>query len=267
MEISEIRMNKISAVIITFNEEKNIGRCIDSLKGIADEIVIVDSFSTDKTKEICIERGVKFIQNTFEGHIQQKNFAISQATYPHILSLDADESIDEVLKKSIIDVKSNWDKDGYKMNRLNNYCGKWIWYGAWYPDRKLRLWDSTKGRWGGLNPHDRFIMEKGCSEGILKGNLLHYRFENINEHIKQLNYFTDIAVISYNERGKKSNLFFIVFSPLFAFFSAYFLKLGFLSGYYGFVISVIDAHFTFIKYAKLRDYQRKIDCNKLNEET
>ena len=140
-------MPDISAVIITYNEEKNLERCIESVRDIADEIVIVDSFSTDRTKEICKKYELHFIEHKFEGHIQQKNWAITQAKYPHILSLDADEVLSDRLKESIREVKENWTHDGYYFNRLTNYCGKWIRHCGWYPDRKLRLWDSRKGRW------------------------------------------------------------------------------------------------------------------------
>ena len=149
----------LSAVIITKNEEKNIARCLDSLSNIADEIVVVDSYSTDKTEEICLNYNVRFIKHHFEGHIEQKNYALSQTTYQHVISLDADEALDEVMQNSILEVKKEWSFDGYSMNRLTNYCGKWIWYGNWYPDTKLRLWDKSKGQWGGLNPHDKFMME------------------------------------------------------------------------------------------------------------
>ena len=135
-------------IIITLNEERNIGRCLESVNDIADEIVVVDSYSTDDTEKICKLYGVKFIQHRFDGHIEQKNWAINQAKYPHILSLDADEVLSPRLKASIKAVKENWEFDGYYFNRMTNYCGKWIRHSSWYPSRKLRLWDSRKGEWG-----------------------------------------------------------------------------------------------------------------------
>jgi glycosyltransferase involved in cell wall biosynthesis len=130
-------MQKISVVIITYNEEKDIGRCLDAVKDVADDIVVVDSFSTDRTEEICKEKGARFVQHKFEGHIQQKNWAITQARYPHVLSLDADEVVSERLQKEILKVKENWQADGYYFNRMTNYCGKWIKHCGWYPDRKI----------------------------------------------------------------------------------------------------------------------------------
>src|SRR4051812_21243374 len=121
-------MPEISVIIITFNEERNIARCLDSVKDIADDIVVVDSHSTDKTEEICRSKGVRFVRHAFDGHIEQKNWAITQAKYPYILSLDADEALDDELKMAIKKVKQNWEYDGYYMNRLTNYCGKWIYH-------------------------------------------------------------------------------------------------------------------------------------------
>lgn len=247
----------ISAVIITYNEEKNIARCLKSLKDVVDEIIIVDSFSTDKTKAICEEYGVTFIENKFEGHIQQKNWAITQASNQYVLSLDADEALTRELKEAILAVKDNWEYDGYSFNRLTYYCGHWVRHCGWYPDKKLRLWDTKKGAWGGVNPHDTYIMKEGATTKHLKGDLLHYSYYSINQHVQQVNYFTDIAAKAYFEKGKKSNLFYILFSPWLKFFKSYFIKLGFLDGFYGFVISIISSHETFLKYVKLRVLQKQ----------
>ena len=138
-------MPEISVVIITFNEEKNIGRCLESVKKVADEIVVLDSFSTDKTEQICATFGVKFFRHVFDGHIEQKNRAITYAAFPLVFSIDADEVLSETLIASILEVKKNNTKDGWYMNRLTNYCGKWIRHSGWYPDRKLRLFNSHKG--------------------------------------------------------------------------------------------------------------------------
>jgi glycosyltransferase involved in cell wall biosynthesis len=148
---------KLSAVIITFNEEKNIERCLNSLKEVADEIVVLDSFSKDQTKEICLKHNVAFYEHAFDGHIQQKNRAVSYAKYPHVLSLDADEALDLQLINSIKEIKAAFNMQGYYMNRLTNYCGHWVKHCGWYPDKKLRLWDSRLGQWTGTNPHDKYF--------------------------------------------------------------------------------------------------------------
>jgi glycosyltransferase involved in cell wall biosynthesis len=245
-------MPQISVVIITFNEEKNIERCILSVKRIADEIVVVDSFSTDRTEEICTSHGVRFIKNKFGGHIEQKNFAVSQAKFPHILSLDADEQLSEPLKQSILQVKDSWDADGYYFNRLTNYCGQWIRHSSWYPSPKLRLWDSRKGRWGGINPHDIFILEEGCTKKFLKGDLNHYSYYSISEHIAQINKFSEIRALSYFKEGKTVSYLTIFVRPAWRFIRDYFIKLGFLDGFYGLVICRNSSFETFLKYVKLR---------------
>ena len=247
----------LSVVIITFNEEKNIERCIQSVKSIADEIVVVDSFSKDKTKEICLANGVHFFEQAFLGHIEQKNYAITKSSHPYILSLDADEALDEEAIAEIRKIKANWTTDAYFLNRLTSYCGKWIHHCGWYPDKKLRLWDSSKGKWGGVNPHDKFIMEKDATTERMKGKILHYSFHTINQHIQQINFFTDISSKAAFEEGKRSNLFIILFKPLVKFFRDYIFHLGFLDGYYGFVICVNSAHAKFLKYTKLLELQKQ----------
>jgi len=243
-------MPNLSVVIITFNEERNIGRCLESVKEIADEIVVVDSFSTDNTRKIAESFGARVIEHFFEGHIQQKNFAITQATFPYQLSLDADEALSEKLKAEIKKVKENWQHDGYRMNRLSNYCGKWIRHCGWYPDTKLRLYDSRKGSWGGINPHDKFELDKGQTTGFLEGDILHYTYYTIDEHIVQANKFSTIAAKAINEKGKMVFLIQILINPVAKFIRNYILRLGFLDGFYGFVICRISAGETFLKYVK-----------------
>jgi glycosyltransferase involved in cell wall biosynthesis len=246
-------MIKLSVVVITFNEEQNIERCLKSVEDIADEIVVVDSFSKDKTESICNKYNVRFIQNKFDGHIQQKNFAVEQATYDYVLSLDADEELSKELKSSILQVKSSFNADGYYFNRLNNYCGQWIKHSGWYPDKKLRLWDRRKGKWGGENPHDRYEMVQGADIKHIKGDLLHYTYYSVSQHIAQMNKFTDIGALSAFNKGRRISLLQIIVSPLWRFVRDYFIKLGILDGFYGFVVCIVTAHFTFIKYVKIRE--------------
>ncbi len=247
-------MHKLSAVIITYNEERNIARCLDSLAGIADDIIVLDSFSTDKTEEICKQKGARFFQHTFDGHIQQKNRAITYAQFPHVLSLDADEALSEELKKSILQVKNKWTHDGYYINRMTNYCGQWIKYSGWYPDKKLRLWDSRKGEWRGTNPHDKYELFKGDkATSRLKGDILHYSFYTIDEHVRQVDYFSTIAAKARFEKGENVNFLVLSNALQVKFTKHYFLKLGFLDGFYGFVIAMISGYAVFLKYAKLRE--------------
>ncbi len=250
-------MIRLSVVIITFNEERNLERCIRSVQGVADEVIVVDSFSTDKTEAICNQYGVRFLRHSFIGHIEQKNLAVEYAHYDHILSLDADEALSEKLKASILDLKQNWKSRCYSMNRLTNYCGQWIRHGGWYPDRKIRLFEKGKGKWGGQNPHDKFIPDDPQNVGFLDGDLLHYSYYSIEGHIAQINKFTEIGAQSAFHAGIHSNMLKLIFKPAFKFVRDYFLMLGILDGYYGFVICRISAHATFLKYVKLRELVKK----------
>lgn len=243
---------RISAVIITFNEEHNIARCLGSLRGVADEVVVVDSFSTDKTAEICAQWGVKWVQHAFEGHIQQKNWAITQASFPYVLSLDADEALDEKLRASILKAKEAWDADGYSMNRLTNYCGTWIRHSGWYPDRKLRLWDSTKGQWAGRNPHDRYELRQGSTTQHLEGDILHYSYYTVQEHWKQLEYFSTIAAKAMFGEGRKASWLDPLFHAVWKYFKTLILKTAFLDGKAGWVIARLSAIEVYRKYKKLR---------------
>lgn len=245
-------MTKISVVIITLNEGKKISRCIDSVKDVADEIIVVDSFSTDRTKEICLSKNVRFVEHKFEGHIEQKNYVVSLASNNIVLSLDADEELSPTLKESILKVKNDFQSDAYSFNRLNNYYGKWIHHSGMYPDRKVRLWNRTKGEWGGTNPHDKVIMQSDAETSFLKGNLLHYTCETISEHVNQQNWFSNIAAKAMREKGKKSGWAIILLAPLFKFVRCYFLNLGFLDGFHGLVVCTITAYSTFLKYVKLK---------------
>ena len=248
---------KISAVIITYNEAQNIGRCLESVREVADEIVVVDSYSTDKTKEICSGMNVKFVQHPFKGHIEQKNYAVSCAGYRHVLSLDADEVLSEKLKQSILAAKQSWRFDGYAFNRLTYYCGKWIRHSGWYPDTKLRLWDSSKGRWGGVNPHDRVMMDEQSPVCHIAGDLYHYSYHTIKDHIDQINSFSEIAARAAYANGRDANLLLdIVLNPLLTFFKKYFLKLGILDGYQGYMIAIHTAYGKFLKYIKLRELHK-----------
>lgn len=245
-------MPKISAVIITLNEEKNLERCLSSLVDVADEILVVDSFSTDKTEEIARRYNARFIQHKFEGYIEQKNWATDQATYDYVLSLDADEALSETLRQSIIQVKTNWTHDGYTFNRLTNYCGRWIRYTSWYPSRKLRLYDRRKGQWEGINPHDAFVMHKGARVKHIKGDLLHYSFYTIGQQITQINKFSELQSQAFYYKGFRTSIWSILIKPLWRFFRDYIIKLGVLDGFYGFVISINGAYEVFLKYLKLK---------------
>ena len=254
-------MIKLSAVIITFNEERNIARCIDSLAFVADEIIVVDSFSTDQTKRICIERGVRFIEHYFEGHIQQKNFALSQATYNYIISLDADEYLSTTLTKSILETKKNWISSAYRMNRLSSYGDKWIKNGNWYPDQKIRLWDRRIGNWGGDNPHDKVILEKNVTVIHLEGDLMHVAYKDSKEALAKIQQYSSIFA-SENVGKKKTSTAQILGHSLFSFFKSLIIKRGILDGFEGLMVAAADANHVFYKYSKLYENNQRASIGK-----
>ncbi|HEX2959140.1 MAG TPA: glycosyltransferase [Chitinispirillaceae bacterium] len=250
-------MPEISVVIITFDEEQNIERCLRSVARVADEIIVVDSYSTDRTEEIARKFNITFVQHPFDGHIEQKNYALSLATYPHVLALDADEALSEELESNILKIKENWVHDAYYFNRLTNYINKWVYHCGWYPDRKIRLWDKRKGSWGGINPHDQVIMQPGSSLAFIRGDLLHYSYYSIRQHVAQYDKFSSIMAQEYFKKRKHAGLLTITVNPLWKFIQGYFIKRGFLDGYYGFVICVLSAHATLLKFVKLRELYDK----------
>ena len=251
-------MIKLSGVVITYNEEDKIERCLQSLALVVDEIVVVDSLSTDNTKSICLKYGARFVEQPFLGYVQQKNFALKQGSYDHVVSLDADEALSEELQQSILEVKSNWKYDGYSCKRLNYFCGQWIKYPTWYPDRKLRVFDRRRAEWKGINPHDKIVLKNSNDKtGALKGDILHFTYQSYSEFNKRVELFTTISAQSYFEMGKKASIHKIVLNPLWAFFQSYVVKLGFLDGLNGLIISVQTANIRFLKYIKLYELQKK----------
>lgn len=253
-------MFKLSVAIITYNEEKNIQRCLESVIDIADEIIIVDSLSTDRTEEISLsfanKVSLKFIKQSFLGYIEQKNFALDQTSFEYVLSLDADEALSPELLLSIKEAKRNFKNNAYSFNRLTNYVDQWIYHCGWYPDTKLRLVNKNFARWKGVNPHDILTLKVDTPVIHLDGNLLHYSYDSISSHLTQTNKFTSIAAKAAYDLGQRANLLQIVTRPFFKFIRDYFLKRGFLDGRYGFIICFINALAAMLKYAKLYEIQR-----------
>lgn len=241
----------LSAAIITFNEARNLPRCLASLEGVADEIVVLDSFSTDTTEQIARAAGARFEQHTFDGHIQQKNRAIGLCTHDFVLSLDADEALDDTLRAQLLVVKASPQSQAYSFNRLTNYCGKWVRHTGWYPDVKTRLFDRSIARWGGVNPHDKIELDPGLRPTHLKGDLLHYSYYTREDHLKQIEYFSGIAAQELYDRGRKGSWGLVLIKVVAQFFKSFFLKAGFLDGYTGWTISRLSAYATYRKYRKL----------------
>lgn len=258
-------MEKISTVIITLNEEKNIKDCILSVKRFSDEILVIDSFSTDKTINICKEAGCKIIQHKFEGHVQQKNFGVKKAKYNLVFCIDADERASEELVKSILSIKNKRKYNAYTVNRLNYYLTDWIKTGGWYPDKKIRLFDRRFAFWSGENPHDKVITKKGVKIGHLKGDILHLTYPDLSSHILQIEKF---SAISAKEKFSKTKNYRIklLFVPLFSFLKVFLFKGSFISGLRGYILAMMCAFSDFVKYAKLWELysKRKKNCEDLN---
>ncbi|MBI5858355.1 MAG: glycosyltransferase family 2 protein [Sphingobacteriales bacterium] len=249
-------MYKLSVVIITFNEERNIARCIESVKPVADEIIVLDSFSTDKTVAIAKSCGAVVFQEKFRGYIGQKNAAIELASHDYILSLDADEALDEQLIASVLEARKNFHSRAYSMNRCTCYCGHFIKHGLWYPDKKIRLFDRRVSHWGGLNPHDKVVVAEVFPITHLKGNILHYSFNTTEDLVWQHNRMSSIAAASLYTAGKRSNWFKMLVRPAWAFLNGFFFRRGFLDGIDGFTIAVNTSHQVFLKYSKLFRLQK-----------
>lgn len=244
-------MHPLSVVIITFNEEVNISRCIESARKVADEIIVLDSFSTDQTTAIARQLGAIVHQEKFRGYIGQKNYAMQLASHNYILSLDADEALDEKLVASILNAKKTFSYRAYQMNRCTNYCGHFIRHGLWYPDKKIRLFDRRIANWGGLNPHDKIQLASSFPVSHLPGDLLHYSFNMPDDLVWQNNRLSSIAATSLYTKGHRSNWFKMLVRPTWAFINGYFFRLGLLDGTDGFVIAVNTSHQVFLKYSKL----------------
>ena len=248
---------KISAVVITYNEERNIARCIDSLKPVADEIIIIDCFSEDNTKKICLEKGVSFFENQFLGFAHQKNFAVQQAGNDYILSLDADEYLSSELVQSIQKIKDDGTVDGYTMNRLSSYSGEWIKTCGWYPDTKLRLWKKDAGYWKGGGIHEWVELYQPSGIKHLEGDLLHHAYDNITQFLEKIQRYSDIYAMEHQFKVQ-SSAFKVFYKTIYAFFKSFLLKRGMLDGYKGLLISVCNANFVFYKYSKLLEANSRL---------
>jgi len=250
-------MISITACIITFNEERNIARCIAALKDVVEEIVVVDSFSKDQTVQIAESLGARVLQQKFEGYGKQKYFAQQQASHQWVLSVDADEVLSPELAASIKAIKTAPKFDAYKIDILPNYCGKWIRHCGWYPQPKLRLWNKEKGSMQHSSVHEGIeLHDKNAPIGRLKGDLLHYSYDTVSDHLRKIDQYTEIAARANAANNKNVSLLKLLLAPKWQFFIEYFIKRGFLDGEYGYILCRNNAHASFIKYVKTRHYMK-----------
>ena len=243
-------MNNLSAIIITYNEERNIERCLLSLQGVADEIIVLDSFSNDRTEQIATKFNVKFIQRNWEGYSDSKNYANNLASNNLVLSIDADECVSDELKHSIHYFKQQNNMQFASMNRLTNYCGNWIRHCGWYPDKKIRIFNKQEASWQGTL-HETLHIQKKEKIEHLKGDLLHYSYYTKEDHDKQIEKFTSIAANEAFSHGKKSNYMLAYISAAVKFIQSYIIRLGFLDGHAGFLVCKRSAYASYLKYYKI----------------
>lgn len=241
----------ISATIITFNEERNIARAMESLR-CCDEVIVVDSGSTDRTAEIASRLGAKVMESPWPGYAQQKNLAAERASHDWILSIDADEALSEALEGEIWQIKKNGPKyDAYTVPRLAQYMGRWILHSGWYPDRKIRLYDRRKAKWVGDFVHES--VEVNGRLGHLQSDLLHFTCDSFAEHLKTMDRYTTLAAEQIVSQGKEVGSKHLLLDPAWTFFRTYFLQRGFQDGLEGLTIAYMAALYNFVKYAKARN--------------
>lgn len=248
-------MATISAIIITFNEQRNIERCLRSLQAVADEIIVVDAKSTDSTRQICRSFGAIVIEREWAGYAAAKNHGNDQSTCDYILSIDADEEISQDLARSILKIKSHLT-GVYLVNRLTCYCGHWVKYCGWYPDRKIRLFPKGQCRWVGDYVHEHLECPEHVARNGLDGDLLHYSFPTLSDHLHRIDRYSALAAKELFHSGKRAGWAKILLKPTAKFLKTYLLQQGFRDGFYGFIIAALSGFDLFLRYVRLRQLWR-----------
>jgi len=252
---SSVGRPPVSGCIVTLNEEDRIIECVRSLDW-CDEVIVVDSHSTDQTRALAAAHGARVIERDWPGFGAQKEFAVRSAAHDWVMCLDADERLSPALRAEIVAARDRGfaGAAGWTMPRRSWYLGRWIRHGTWYPDRVLRLYDRRHGRWGGHEPHAH--VELDAQPAALHGDLLHYPYRNLAEHLRAVDSYTTIMARGLWERGRRARPRDLVLHPLGRFFKFYVLKLGLLDGWRGLLLAYIAAHYVRMKYAKLLVMER-----------
>jgi glycosyltransferase involved in cell wall biosynthesis len=250
------RAMKISAIIITFNEQRHLAQCLESLRSIVDELVVVDSGSQDQTLEIASRYGARTCVRQWTNYSDQKNFAASLTSNDWILSVDADECLSPALRDALLTLKTKEPTaSAFEFSRKALYLGRWIQHSGWYPDFKKRLYLRSKGRWDGAFVHESLVIDGPVER--LPGDLLHYTCESVSEHLNSLDRYTTLAAQDLLRRGQRSSPLNSLLSALTAFLKSYVLKQGFRDGIQGFLIAFFASYYNFAKYAKLWELEQK----------
>jgi len=247
---SQEQKPSLTACIIARDEADRIASCLASLDW-CDEIIVVDSHSTDRTREIAEAYGARVIERDWPGHVAQKEFAIRQAKNDWVLCVDADERVPKELAGEIAALRRAGfpDHAGWRMPRLSSYLGIWVRYGNWYPNRQLRLFDRRRGRWAGANPHDR--VELSGLPGELKSPLHHHPYRDLDDHLDTINRYTTTMARELHASGRRPRLGDLAFRPAWRFVRFYLLERGFLMGWRGLLMAILAAHYVGLKYMKL----------------
>jgi glycosyltransferase involved in cell wall biosynthesis len=246
---------KLTVTVITFNEAEHIAAALDSVAW-ADEIIVVDSGSTDGTAEIARPKATRVIVRDWPGYSAQKNFAADQAANDWVLSLDADERVTPALAQEIRSLLHQGpDAPGYRIKRVSFYLGRWIRTTDWYPDYQLRLYDRRAGRWNGLRIHESFRLTQGQPR-LLSGEIEHYAYRNISHHLKKIDAYTTLIAEQLHEEGRRTSRVRMTLHATFAFFRNYILRRGFLDGVPGLIVSALNSYYVFLKLAKLWERRR-----------
>ncbi|MBT8232447.1 MAG: glycosyltransferase family 2 protein [Bacteroidia bacterium] len=249
-------MYKLSTVIMTFNEEEKIERCINSVSKISDEVIVLDSHSTDKTVDIAKTLGAIVYSHDFLGYIKQRELSISKASHNLVLALDADEFLSVELQDEIAQIKTNPQADAYYLNRSNAINNYFLKHGSWFPHRIIRLFIKGKVKCIGNPPHDRIEPLPGIKSSKLKGLLMHHCNEDIHDRMTTVNNHSTIAAEFRFSKGIKSNYFRVIIKPIWKFIVEYFLRLGFMDGFYGYLMAKTTAHYIYLRESKLMELTR-----------
>ncbi len=248
---------KISTVIITYNEEDRLSDALASLQGVADEIVVVDSYSADRTTEIARAAGARVWQNRFEDYGRQKNFAMEKAAHEWILNIDADERVSPELKRAVSDLKGK-DVPGsvsaFAIKRKTFYLGRWIRHSGWYPDRKVRLFRKSAATWQG-RVHERLSVNGDVAN--LPGDILHFTYRDIGDHVRRLERYSSFQAEEIVKKGKKCLYLCLLLLPPVTFLRHFIWKLGFIDGFPGLVIATVQSWGTALKYLKAIALKRR----------
>ena len=249
-------MQKISAVIVCKNEEPHIATCLRSLQGVTDDVVVLDNGSTDRTREIVAASGARLVIDEWRGYGKTKNAAGVHAKYDWILSLDADEELDDELKNSLRELPLQNENKVYRIRFKNYLATKHLRFGEWGNDKHIRIFNRNKISWDEQAVHEKLFLPENVTVGDVKGSINHYTVSNVKEYSEKMLRYALLNAEKYAVNGKKSSGLKVFFAPIFSFIKYYFFKLGFLDGWAGLVCAKMTSYYTYVKYARLLELNK-----------